>query len=102
MELVGKPSINKQDFSVKQGEATGEIILRSLAAKFNNKRVKGFYDWQYSVDDRVTWISLPSTVVAHTTATEMEVDQKTWFRKRSTTVKGGTTAWCPPIAVTPA
>lgn len=101
MELVGKPSINKQDFSVRQGNGTGDIILRSLAAKFNNKRVKGFYDWQYSTDNGTTWISLDSTVVAHTTAIGMRVDVKTQFRKRSTTVKGGTTAWSHPIAITP-
>jgi hypothetical protein len=101
MVLVAKPSFDKQDFAVKQGNATGEIILRSKAAKFNNKRVKGFYEWQYSLDGGVTWISLDSTVVAHTTATGMQVDVKTWFRKRSTTAKGGISAWSNAITITP-
>jgi hypothetical protein len=101
MQVANPPSINKQDFSVKQGTATGEIILRSLAAKFNGKRVKASYQWQYSIDNGVTWISLDNTVVAKTIATGMTVDVKTLFRKCSSTSKGGTTAWCNPIGITP-
>ena len=101
MVVIGDKSVNKPDFAVKQGTATGEIKLIALAAKFNGKRVKASYEWQYSVDGGVTWVSLDTTVVAKTIATGMRVDVKTLFRKRYTTSKGGTTAWCTPIAVTP-
>lgn len=101
MLVINAGSINKQDFAVRQGDATGEVKLISLAARFNNKRVNASYDWQYSRDNGTTWVSLDSTVVAKTVAVGMTVDLKTLFRKRSTTVKGGTTAWCNAIAITP-
>ena len=101
MYVITPGSINKQDFAVKQGNATGEVKLISLAARFDNKRVKASYDWQFSTDGGNKWESLDSTVVAKTVAVGMMVDIKTLFRKRSTTVKGGTSAWCSPIAITP-
>lgn len=101
MLVANAPTINKQDFAVKQGDATGEIKLISLAAKIDGKYVKASYEWQYSINNGAAWISLDATVVSKTVATGMEVDIKTLFRKRYTTSKGGTTAWCNPIAITP-
>ncbi|MFI5218947.1 MAG: hypothetical protein ACHQNT_05605 [Bacteroidia bacterium] len=101
MQVANAPAVKKQEFAVKQGEATGEIKLASLAAKIEGKYVKASYEWQYSTDNGVRWISLDATVRAKTVSTGMEVDIKTLFRKRYTTSKGGTTAWCTPIAITP-
>jgi hypothetical protein len=101
MMVIAEKSVNKQDFAVKQGSATGEVKLIALAAKYNSKRVKACYDWQYSIDGGTTWIALDSTLVAKTVAAGMSVDVKTLFRKRFTTAKGGTTAWCNPIGITP-
>jgi hypothetical protein len=101
MLLVGTGSINKQDFAVRQGDATGEIKLSSLATKFNGKRVRGAYDWQYSTDNGLTWVSLDSTLVSKTTAIGMPVERKVLFRKRTTTVKGGISAWSVPVSITP-
>ncbi|MEP7168392.1 MAG: hypothetical protein ABI855_03405 [Bacteroidota bacterium] len=46
--------------------------------------MKTFYEWQYSVDSGLTWVSLDSTGVAKTIAVGMRVDIKTLFRKRIT------------------
>ena len=101
MLLVRSPFREKPDFEVKQSTATGDIILISKAIRFDGKLVRGFYEWQYSIDNGVNWISLESTTVAKTTATGMEVDVKTLFRKRTTSRKTGISAWCSAIAITP-
>jgi hypothetical protein len=101
MLVVKVGSNKKQELTVKQGSASGEAKLFSIAATFNGKRVAALYDWQISTDGGITWNSLPSTVVAKTVATGLKTDIKTMFRKRSTTVKGGTSAWSTPVAITP-
>jgi hypothetical protein len=101
MVVITPGSVNKQDFAVRQGNATGEVNLISRAALFNGKRVRATYQWQISIDNGVTWVWLESTVVAKTVATGLQADKKALFRKRTITVKGGTSAWCAPLAITP-
>ena len=101
MQVINRGSINKPDFSVKQGRGTGEVILTARAAKFDNKYVSGTYEWEYSVDNGTTWIALPVTAVAKTTVSGLEVDVKTLFRNRVGTVKGGTSAWSTPVEIRP-
>ncbi|MEP7170992.1 MAG: hypothetical protein ABI855_16610 [Bacteroidota bacterium] len=101
MMVISPRSVNKQEFSVKQGAATGEMKLSSLAVRIDNKFVKATYDWQSSIDGGATWVSLPSTVVAKTVATGMRTGVPTLFRKRTISVKGGISAWSVPIEKTP-
>jgi hypothetical protein len=101
MMVIGRQELNKQDFYVLQGKGTGEVRLFSLAVKVNNKRVRASYQWQYSIDNGATWVSLDSTVGAKTVAVGMATDVKTLFRKRTVSAKGGTSAWCSPVAITP-
>ena len=73
---------------------------RSLAARdINGKYVAACYGWQMSMDE-ITWVDLPDTAVARLDVTGMLVDRKTFFRKRYTTSKGGTTAWSNSIGIT--
>ncbi len=101
MMVIAPPSRKKVEFAVKQGTATGEVKLISLATKIADKRVKGIYNWQYSIDSGLTWINLPDTLVAKTIATGMAVNKQILFRKRTTTSKGGTSAWSAPLEITP-
>jgi hypothetical protein len=99
MQVIKAGTINKQDFTVKRGHATGEVILTSLAAIIDGRRVEASYRWRYSLDGGITWTELPSTVVAKTVVKGMPIEQKVFFQKRVITVKGGTTAWCPKQSV---
>jgi len=101
-EVIPAPSVHKQDFAVKQGTATGEVMLRSLAVKFANKYVKATYEWQKSTDNGTTWIWLDPTTKAKTTATGLTPGVNVQFRKRTSSSKTGTSAWCTPIAIIPA
>jgi hypothetical protein len=103
MEVASFGAINKQDFSVRQGKATGEVILRALAAKIDAKYVNATYEWQYSLTSEASavWVNLPLTLMANTVVAGLEPGKIIWFRKRYTTVKGGTTAWCVALSITP-
>ncbi len=101
MMVIGDHSVNKQDFAVKYGDATAEVNLTALAEKVNGKYVKAIYDWQFSIDNGRTWENLPSTTKAKTIATGMLVGIATLFRKRTITVKHGTSQWCDAIQIIP-
>lgn len=94
----------KDDFSIKHGTATGEIILTSLSAKFENKRVAATYYWQYGlmIDGVLTWFDLPDTInKCETTAKGMPVDTVVYFRKATHSTKGGRSAWCKELNISP-
>ena len=106
MEQVKEKSKNtKEDFTVRQGEGTGNIVLTSLAGKHNLKRVPTTYYWQYGLmtPAGMVWYDLPDTINQCTTiATGMSTTQSVSFRKATFTKKGGRSAWSPPIAISPA
>jgi len=106
MEQVKEKAKNtKADFTVRQGEGTGNIVLTSLAGKFNNKPVNTTYYWQYGLmtPTGMQWYDLPDTINQCTTiATGMSTTQSVSFRKSTFTKKGGRSAWSPPIAISPA
>jgi len=93
----------KADFSLKHG-ASGEIILTSLAAKFNGKKVHATYYWQYGlmIEGVLTWFDLPETMnQCKTTATGMPIDVTVYFRKSIQTKKGGRGDWCDKLGISP-
>jgi len=93
----------KADFSLKHG-ATGEIILISLAAKINGKKVTATYYWQYGlmIEGVLTWYDLPDTInQCKTTATGMPKNITVFFRKSVRTKKGGRSKWCKEIGISP-
>ncbi|MEI6487502.1 MAG: hypothetical protein WCP52_00995 [Bacteroidota bacterium] len=102
MVVIHRSARVVKDFTVKQMEATGSILLRSASAKIDGKYVNASYEWQYTTDDGVTWIALPTTInKAKTIAKDMVVGVATIFRKRITTSKGGTSAWVVSKPITP-
>lgn len=101
MVVIGVPSINKQDFAIKQGPGTGEVILTSLAVKVDGKYVKAVYEWQFSIDNGKTWEPLPVTTTAKTMATGMLPGIATLFRKRTSSAKTGVSTWSPAIEIHP-
>jgi len=105
MEVVkAKPKGETADFRIKQGTATGEIILISKAGMIDKKRVPTTYYWQYGlmVGTEMIWYDLPDTVgVCKTTATGMPIDVVVAFRKATKTTKGGLSTWCTPITISP-
>ena len=102
MVVIQRSARVVKDFAVKQMEATGSILLRSASAKIDGKYVNASYEWQYTTDDGVTWIALPTTInKAKTIAKDMVVGVATIFRKRITTSKGGTSAWVVSKPITP-
>ena len=93
----------KPEFGIKQG-ATGEVVLTSLAAKIDGKRVDAIYYWQYGlmVAGVLTWYDLPETVnQCQTTATGMPTGQTVSFRKATKTKKGGLSAWSVVKTISP-
>ena len=101
MEVMKAGKQDKPDFAVHHGLSSGSIELKARAEKVDSKYVKATYYWQFSIDDGKTWESLENTLVAKTTATGMLVGIPTIFRKRTKSTKGGLSAWCPPISITP-
>ena len=102
MVVIQRSARVVKDFAVKQMEATGSILLRSASAKIDGKYVNASYEWQYTTNDGVTWIALPTTInKAKTIAKDMVVGVATIFRKRITTSKGGTSAWVVSKPITP-
>ena len=101
MVLVKETTSKKQDFAVKQGGATEEIDLISLAVKNGPKYLSATYMWQVSIDGGKTWEDLEPTLIAKTTATGMLVGISTLFRKRTKTTEFGMSAWCTPIEIVP-
>ena len=100
--LVNMPiTKDKQDFSVKHGLSTGEVLLAAKAVKFNGKYVTSSYEWQFSIDDGRTWENLPVTTIAKTVAEAMLPGIATIFRKRTSSVKTGLSPWCDPMMIYP-
>ncbi len=93
MLLVKKRSGGKHGLKVKQGRGTGVIDLSSTGKKINGKYVRCTYFWEYSIDDKKTWIPLGSNMKASYTARNMKVGVKTFFRMRNNTHKEGTSDW---------
>ena len=101
MVQVKEPTNQKQDFAVKQGKATGEIILTALAEKVNSKYVLTTYMWQFSIDGGKSWLDLDPTLKAKTVASGMVIGLSTLFRKRTKTTENGMSKWCNPIGIVP-
>ena len=100
MVLKNSKTSVKQDFKVKQGKATGEALIISLALMLDGKYLKAMYYWQYSLDGGITWIDLPQTSKANTILIGMTAGLPAKFRKRTYSSKTGLSKWCTPIDFT--
>ncbi len=90
------------DFKYTMGPGTGNIRLKSAAVNVDGKRVPGTYEFQYGImtEGVIVWVSLPSQKNCKILLTGMSTTVTTYFRKRSSTSKGGMSAWSAPISTT--
>lgn len=70
-------------FSAKPGNVSGEV--RVVAPKAGNRAA---YDWEYSIDGGVNWLTMPSTMQASTTLMGLTPGTSVMFKYRSVTSKG--------------
>jgi hypothetical protein len=92
MSLRRRPTRHKAVLEVRQLVST---VVRVIA-----KTVPGAqaYFWQYSLDDRQTWIDGTQTTRATTTVDNLAPGTVVWFRFRALMRKTGQTDWCPPVS----
>ncbi len=78
----------------------GDVLLTANARLLNptGKRSK-YFNWSYSVDNGKTWVSVPSTLVAHTTITGLPALTTVSFRVSITTTAAPQGDWSQSIAL---
>jgi hypothetical protein len=90
---IHKPILHKKRvFTVTQGPVAGSVKLLAPATR------RAAYDWQYSTDGGKTWLDLPSTIQAKTTAASLPAATTVEFRFR-TVAKAGVTDWSTPLPI---
>lgn len=86
-----QPVVPARVFSARPGPVSGEIrLIAPKAAKYAS------YDWEYSIDGGVSWLTMPSTVKASTTLARLTPGTSVMFKYRSITSKGES-AWSVPV-----
>jgi hypothetical protein len=75
---------NKQNFKVKDGNASGSVKL--VAKAMHN--IRSFHEWADSIDNGQTWRYIESTVKASRISSGYEPGQKVMFRHRAFTTEG--------------
>lgn len=100
--VITRKATTVVDFKYIMGPGSGNIRLKSAAVSYDGKKVPGTYEFQYGimVEGVIVWISLPSQKNCKIILTGMSTTVTTYFRKRSSTTKGGMSAWCAPISTT--
>ena len=92
---VRKPAtVPPRVFSAKPGPLSGEVKV--IAPKAGNR---ASYDWEYSVDSGVNWLTMPSTMQASTTLVGLTPGTSVMFKYRSVTSKG-VSNWSAAITAT--
>ena len=99
-EVCKTPVFNPKDFTVKLGPGSGKVSLKSGVIKIDNKKVINTYEFQYGykMGIEIIWTSVPSGNRCRIVIADLPPGF-TYFRKRQSTVKGGTTVWCKEIGV---
>lgn len=94
MKVVLVPTQTKSELTAKLAGNPGSI---DLFAKAGPAAKKSFYDWQINVDGK-TWVSLPSTVKAHTRVDNLTPATMVSARFRRTDAKGPK-AWSQVVTI---
>jgi hypothetical protein len=81
-------------FSAKPGSLSGEVKV--IAPKAGNR---ASYDWEYSTDSGVNWLTMPSTTKASTALAGLTPGRSVMFKYRSVTSKG-VSDWSAAITAT--
>lgn len=80
-------------FSARPGPVSGEVKVICPTAGH-----RASYEWQYSTDDGVNWLTMPSTLQASTKLEGLLPGTSVMFKYRSVT-KNGASAWSAAITV---
>jgi hypothetical protein len=72
------------------------------SVSYEGKKVASTYEFQYGymVGGVIVWTSVPSQKNCKILLTGLITVGTTYFRKRSSTTKGGMSDWCTPISTT--
>jgi hypothetical protein len=99
-EVCKTRSSNPKDFTAKLGPGSGCVSLKSGVIKIDNKKVTNTYEFQYGymMGTGIVWTSIPSGGRCKVLIADLPPGL-TYFRKRQSTVKGGTTVWCKEIGL---
>jgi hypothetical protein len=92
---VRKPSVRtKNDVNVKQGPASGAVIVTAKVGTLK----RSSHEWEYSTDGGKTWVAVTATVQAKTTITGLTPATSVLFRTRAITPTGPT-LWTDPATL---
>ena len=92
---VRKPAtLPPRVFSARLGSAPGEVKVIAPTAGH-----RASYDWEYSVDNGVNWLTMPSTLQASTKLEGLTPGTSVMFKYRSVTSKGGVGDWSAAITL---
>ena len=83
MSVKQPRTVNPRVFKAKPGRVSGEVDLETPSAGDDAS-----YEWAYSLDGGITWLSLPPTTQASTTATGLKPGATVHFRYRAVTNDG--------------
>ncbi len=92
MSIKQSTTPQKPELQALMGPSAGEVILRAKAS-----RKRAAYEWQFSADGGVTWITIATTTVAETSVSGLSAGTAYLFRFR-TTEKKTTGAWSQTIS----
>ena len=93
MYVKGVGGRRRAGFRLTDGRVSGEVdVFTDQAAN------RASYDWQYSLDDCVSWVDLPGTTKADTTIAGLPRGARVWVRYR-TIVKSVTSDWSQPLSI---
>jgi hypothetical protein len=93
MSVKKRRTFSQRVLAAKCGRTSGTV---DLVAPRAGERVS--YEWQYSIDEMKTWVSLPVTVKASTSANGFVRGTTVFFRYRTAT-KDGVGDWSQPTSL---
>jgi hypothetical protein len=81
VKTVGQ--INKQDFELRNGKVSGQVILLA-----HRKESRSFHEWGISTDASLTWDDLPTTMGSRSIANKLKRGSIVSFRHREVNKNG--------------
>jgi hypothetical protein len=88
------PQHPKPVLAVKQGPTFGSVLVEAnLTILTGRSKKKAFFNWQYTADGGVTWLTLPSTPKAHTSLAGLKPLTTYGFRVSLTNSDGIAGEW---------
>ncbi len=100
MKIGGSPGHNKPILAGKLLPGlVSNVLLTANGTLLDPTKGRKYFNWSYSIDSGKTWVSVPSTLVAHTTITGLPALTMVSFRVSITTIALPQGDWSQPIAL---